>query len=87
MCSSFMPEVDLGQTAGLLLHPNKTIPNGNPLYWNVLAFPLRTAESPTHRPPPKVHTATKCLIGSEDTLLAASPRRGDAAASTRTWVS
>jgi hypothetical protein len=75
MCSSFMPEVDLGQTAGLLLNASKAIPNGNPLFWNVLAFPLRTAESLTHHPPPKVRMATKCLIRAEDILLSAKSAR------------
>lgn len=34
---------------------------GNPLRWNALAFPLRTADSPVHRPPPKVRMVTKSL--------------------------
>ena len=51
MCSSFMPEADLGQTAsiaGLGLDTGKIVAAGNLLWWHVLAHDATNGEGP-HR--------------------------------------
>jgi hypothetical protein len=40
-----------------------------------LSIPAANGREPTHRPPPKVRMATKCLIGSKDILLSAKSAR------------
>lgn len=40
-----------------------------------LSIPAANGREPTHRPPPKVRMATKCLTGREDILLSAKSAR------------